>query len=283
MWRSLVGLSIVLSLPALSSAQGTGESFLLDMLRIIPLESRIEARLLNGEKVQGLLVEVTDDDLAVALGGETGARQPGRTLERIRLDDVESIVNLDQLADATMPPIDWSAETARFSQDAVFPAARPESGASKSNMRPSGGARRNKGRQYYLFAGPGTFGSESATYTIGGGGEWFLNRDSEGFSKGLALGVEGSILGYTECGVCGGYVIGAVNASYHIGMGKWVPFVTGGVGGAGTTEGGGVGLANVGAGVTYWFGRYGLRLELRDNVDFNFEAHNVSLRIGFTF
>jgi hypothetical protein len=253
------------------------------MLLTIPLESRIEVRLLNGEKVQGLLVEVTDDDLAIALGREIGARQPGRTLERIRLDDVESIVNLDQLVDATMPSIDWRAETKRSSQDATFSAKGPESGASQSSVRASGEARRNKGRQYYLFAGPGTFGSESATYTVGGGGEWFVSRDFEGATKGLALGVEGSILGYPECGVCGGYAIGSVNASYHIGTGSWVPFVTGGVGAAGSTEGGGVGLANVGAGVTYWFGRCGLRLELRDNVDFDFEAHNVSLRIGFTF
>ncbi len=139
------------------------------------------------------------------------------------------------------------------------------------------------GRQYYLFAGPGTIGSGSATYTVGAGGEWFLNHDSEGATKGLALGIEGSILGYPECGVCGGYLIGSVNASYHIGRGKWVPFVTGGVGRAGSTEGDGVGLVNVGGGVTYWFGRYGLRLELRDNADFDFDAHNVSLRIGFTF
>ena len=278
MWRSLVGLSIVLSLPVPSSAQGTDGSFLLDMLRTIPLESRIEARLLNGEKVQGLLVEVTDDDLAIALGGETPVRPTGRTVERIPLGDVESIVNLDQLADATMQSMDW-----RLSQDGTFPTGTPESGASHSNVKASGGTRRNKGRQYYVFAGPGTFGSESGTYTVGGGGEWFLSRDSEGTTKGLALGVEGSILGYPECGVCGGYVIGSVNASYHIGTGKWVPFVTGGVGGAGSTEGGGVGIANVGAGITYWFGRYGLRLELRDNVDFDFDAHNVSLRIGFTF
>ncbi len=278
MWRSLVGLTIVLSLPIPSSAQGTDESFLRDMLRSIPLESRIEARLLNGEKVQGLLVEVSDDDLAIALSGETHVRPTGRTVERIPLENVESIVNLDQLADATILSTDW-----RLSQDAIFSTGRPESGASHSNVKASGGSRRNKGRQYYLFAGPGTFGAESGTYTVGGGGEWFLSRDSEGATKGLALGVEGSILGYPECGVCGGYVIGSVNAAYHVGTGKWVPFVTGGVGGAGSTEGGGVGIANVGAGVTYWFGRYGLRLELRDNVDFDFEAHNVSLRIGFTF
>ena len=245
MWRSLVGLSIVLSLPVPSSAQGTDGSFLLDMLRTIPLESRIEIRLLNGEKVQGLLVEVTDDDLAIALGVGTGARSKDRTVERFRLDDVEIIVNLDQLADATKPSPNWDTEKVKFTQENSFPEGSSKSGASQINPRAPGGLRRNKGRQYYLFAGPGTFGSESGTYTVGGGGEWFLSRDSEGATKGLALGVEGSILGYPACGVCGGYVIGSVNASYHIGTGKWVPFVTGGVGGAGTTEGGGVGITGI--------------------------------------
>lgn len=146
----------------------------------------------------------------------------------------------------------------------------------------SAGIRRNKDRQVTLFAGPGTFAEEGvATYTFGGGAEWFLNGNAEGASKGLALGIEGSIMGYPECGVCGGYVLGSFNASYHFGRGKWVPFVTGGVGGAGSTEGGGVGLMNVGGGITYWFGRHGIRLELRDH--FNSTAHNVSLRIGFTF
>jgi hypothetical protein len=198
------------------------------------------------------------------------------------LDEVESIVNLDPLAE-TQRPVDLGADAVRLSQEVTFSGGGPESKASQSLQKAPGVSRRNKSRQYCLFAGPGTFGSQSATYTIGGGGEWFLNRNAEGSSKGLAFGIEGSILGYPECGVCGGYLLGTFNASYHFGEGNWVPFVTGGVGGASSTEGGGVGLVNVGAGITYWLERYGLRLELRDNVDFEFTAHNVSLRVGFTF
>lgn len=205
-----------------------------------------------------------------------------RRIERISLDNVENIINLDQLAEATKPSTDLGSNTVRLLQDAEFPMGSPKSGSSRSPLKASGGARRNKGRQYYLFAGPGTFASEgAATYTFGGGGEWFLNRDVEGGSKGLALGIEGSVVGYPECGVCGGYLLGSFNASYHFGEGKLVPFFTGGVGAAASTEGGSVPLVNLGGGVTYWLGRHGLRIELRDN--FNTTAHNLSLRIGFTF
>jgi hypothetical protein len=281
-WRVCTGLSILISLPVLCFAQQASESFLLDLLQRIPVESRIEARLLNGDKVQGLLIEVTDHDLAMTLHEKKGGHSAHQTVERIPLEQVESIVNLDQLAEAVRP-VDLGADAARLAQEVTFPGSGSESAAAQPLQKGPGGVRRNKGRQYYVFAGPGTFGSESATYTIGGGGEWFLNRNAEGPSKGLALGIEGSILGYPECGVCGGYLLGAFNASYHFGGRKLAPFVTGGVGGASSTEGGGVGLMNVGAGVTYWFGRYGLRLEVRDHVDFDFSAHNVSLRIGFTF
>jgi hypothetical protein len=252
------------------------------MLHNIPLETRIEVRLVNGKTVQGFVTEVTDHDLVMALHEKTLGHSKNQSVERIAFGEVESIVNLDQLAEVKRP-VDLGTDTVRLTQGVTFSRRGPESAAAQFPQKGPGGVRRNKGRQYYVFAGPGTFGSESATYTIGGGGEWFLNRNAEGSSTGLAFGIEGSILGYPECGVCGGYLLGAFNTSYHFGEGKWVPFVTGGVGGAGSTEGGGVGLMNVGAGITYWFGRYGLRLELRDHVDFEFTAHNVSLRIGFTF
>jgi hypothetical protein len=136
-------------------------------------------------------------------------------------------------------------------------------------------------RQGYLFTGPGAFLSEgAATFQFGGGVEWFVY-------EGLAFGGEASLLTYAECFQCGGYVLGSINASYYLlksSPSKLKPFVTAGYGGAGSTEGGGIGLVNFGGGVNYWFkDRVALRIEVRDHVDTDFDVHQVSLRVGITF
>lgn len=136
-------------------------------------------------------------------------------------------------------------------------------------------------RNIYVFAAPGAFVSEGATtLEVGGGAEWFVH-------KGIALGVESSFLAYPECFQCGGYLMGSINASYHVFASsprKVKPFVTAGYGEATSTDGDGIRLVNFGGGLNYWF-RDGvaLRVEVRDHVDTSFDVHQVSLRVGLSF
>jgi hypothetical protein len=137
-----------------------------------------------------------------------------------------------------------------------------------------------RSREIYLFGAPGVFLSDGwATLEFGGGAEWFVH-------KGFALGLDASILTYPECFQCGGYVIGSINGSYHLFRSsprKVKPFVTAGFGGAASGDGS-VGLVNFGGGLNYWFrDRLGLRVEVRDQVDTDFDVHQVSLRVGITF
>ncbi len=110
---------------------------------------------------------------------------------------------------------------------------------------------------------------------MGGGGELFLN-------KGLAAGVE---LGYNAPWKAFGSGVGvvSVDGSYHFNRsGNAVPFFTGGY--TRTFGPGSANWVNFGAGTDYWFKpNLGLRLEARDHVPTQGNAHMLEFRVGLAF
>ena len=134
-------------------------------------------------------------------------------------------------------------------------------------------------QQGYVFGAPGAFVYEgaAATLELGGGMQWLVYR-------GLGLGFDASLMGFTECFSCFPMALGSLDASYHFvpASGRLVPFVLGGIGGVAVEEGGAT-LVSVGGGVNYWFENgMALRIEARDRFESE-GLHNPGVRVGITF
>ncbi len=146
----------------------------------------------------------------------------------------------------------------------------------------SGAARAQTTGEGSVAVGPGAYSngvSAGPVIQFGGGGEAIVKRA-------FGIGGEASLTGASG----GGFLESSLKASYHFrpqgATHRVVPFVSGGYTLLGTlTERGGLNGVNFGGGLTYWLGREGVRVEVRDVVlDTGFRTTQYwTARIGLSF